>query len=306
MSLLIVGTIAFDTVETPRGRVDRAIGGSGTYASLAASFFTKPRLIGVIGDDFPEEYLELLRAHGVDTRGVKREKGKSFFWHGRYEQDVNVRETLVTELNVLETFRPELPPEYADSRFVFLANIDPALQLEVLDAVPAAEFTMADTMNFWIDTTPGALDKVIGRVDALMINESEARQLGGDSNLIRSARTVQRRGPKTVIVKKGEHGVMMLCGGDMFSLPAYPLEDVFDPTGAGDSFAGGFMGCLAAAGSADPGALRTALLAGTAAASICCEDFSVNKIKLAQPGEIRARAHQLTEMTRADMAAFPL
>lgn len=306
MNLLIVGTIAFDTVETPRGRVDRAIGGSGTYASLAAGFFTKPRLVGVIGDDFPEEYLELLRARGVDTRGVKREKGRSFFWHGRYAQDVNVRETLVTELNVLETFHPELSAEYSDSGFVFLANIDPVLQLEVLDAAPNAVFTMADTMNFWIDSAPEALEKVIGRVNALMINESEARQLGGSDNLIRAARDIQKRGPHTVIVKKGEYGVMMLCGDEMVSLPAYPLDDVFDPTGAGDSFAGGFMGCITAAGTADPEALRLALFAGTAAASICCEDFSVNKIKNAQPGDIRARAQILVEMTRADMAAFPL
>ena len=301
MPLLIVGTIAFDTVETPQEKVERAIGGSGTYAALAASYYTPPRLVGVIGQDFPEEYMELLRSRGVDTRGVEKAEGKSFFWHGRYEADVNIRETITTELNVLETFQPKLPQDFLDSSFVFLANIDPNLQLQVLDSLPQAQFTMADTMNMWIDVTRDALEKVISRVDVLLVNDSEARQLCETPNLITAARRILDKGPKAVIIKKGEHGVMMFTPDAIFSLPAYPLENVKDPTGAGDAFAGGFIGYLGQAGSVDDATLRRALVVGTATASLCCEDFSVNRFQQADRGAVNDRILRIAESTAVNI-----
>ena len=301
MSLLIVGTVAFDTVETPYGKVERALGGSATYASLAASYFAAPRLVGVVGEDFPEEYLALLRSRDVDTRGVARAGGKTFFWHGRYDEDVNNRETLVTELNVLETFKPELPEDYLDTEFVFLANIDPALQLEVLDRMPNAVFTMADTMNLWIDQTPDALEKVLSRVDAVLLNDSEARQLCGTNNLALAAKDVLKRGPRAAIIKKGEHGVLMFTAdGGVFALPALPLESVKDPTGAGDSFAGGFIGYLSSAGLADAETMRRGLVAGTATASLCCEDFSVRAFENANREKLLERIQQIAGTIAVD------
>lgn len=301
--LLIVGTIAFDTVETPYGKVERALGGSATFASIAAGYFIPSRLVGVIGEDFPEEYLDMLRGRGIDTRGVKRAPGKTFFWHGRYETDVNIRETLVTELNVLEGFRPELPEDYLDSRTVFLANIDPVLQLEVLDSLPDASFTVADTMNLWIDIKPAELEKVLARVDVIIVNDSEARQLaGGTANVVRAGRDLLKRGPGAVIIKKGEHGALMMSADGIFSLPAFPMDNVKDPTGAGDSFAGGFIGCIAAGGSTGDAALRRALVAGTATASLCCEDFSVNGMVAADGEALRERIRQIAAATAVDIA----
>jgi sugar/nucleoside kinase (ribokinase family) len=302
MSLLIIGTVAFDTVETPYGKVERALGGSGTFASLAAAYYTRPRLVGVVGEDFPQEYIDLLASRGVDIRGIEHAAGKSFFWHGRYEQDINIRETLVTELNVLETFDPKLPADYLDSRYIFLANIDPNLQLKVLDQTPAAVLTMADTMNLWIDITRDALEQVLRRVDIILLNDSEARQLCGTPNLIKAARDILAKGPKAVILKKGEHGVMMFTDQAVFSLPAFPLQGVKDPTGAGDAFAGGFIGYLAGLDVRDDAHMRRALAVGTATASLCCEDFSIERFKTADRQAVSGRIAQIAAATAVDYA----
>lgn len=299
---LIIGTVAFDTVETPHGTAERALGGSGTYAAFAASFFSSPRLIGVVGEDFPQAHLDLLSSRGVDTGGVERAAGKTFFWHGKYDEDVNQRETLVTELNVLETFKPAIPAGWEDTKYLFLANIDPALQLEVLDMLPETAFTIADTMNLWIDIAAGTLEKVLARVDAVLLNDSEARQLCGTNNLIKAAKDVLKRGPKTVIIKKGEHGVLVFDSEGIFALPAYPLEEVKDPTGAGDSFAGGFIGSLSGAGRLDAGAMRRALAAGTATASLCCEDFSIHRLERADWRQVAERIKAISNMISVDVS----
>lgn len=287
--LLIVGTVAFDTVETPFGKVERVLGGSGTYAGCAASFFCSPRLVGIVGEDFPEEYLDLLRSRGIDTQGVVRETGKTFHWAGRYETDVNVRTTLVTELNVLEKFDPVLPGNFRDSKFLFLANTDPNIQLKVLDQCPELSFTVVDTMNYWIENTRGALDKVLDRVDCVLLNDEEARMLCGTPLLNKAAKTILEGHPSVVIIKKGEHGVMMFTKDSFFAMPGFPLERVCDPTGAGDSFAGGFIGWIASRGKADADTLRQAVVAGSATASYCCEDFSVDRFRKLAAAEIAER-----------------
>lgn len=279
MSLLIVGTIAFDSVETPWDKAERVLGGSGTFAGISAGYFCPPRLVGVIGGDFPEEHLELLRARGIDTSGVERSKGKTFFWAGKYEEDVNIRTTTATELNVLENFNPALPDKFRDSRYLFLANIDPELQISVLDQCDSVGFSVIDTMNFWIEKKRESLDAVLQRVDAVLINDEEARMLCGTSNLLKASRKILEGRPKVVIVKKGAHGITMMTKQSVFSLPGYPLERVFDPTGAGDSFAGGFIGFLAGADRVDEETLRQAVVAGSATASFCCESFSIDRFK---------------------------
>ena len=297
MSLLIVGTIAFDSVETPWGKAERILGGSGTFAGCAASFFTQPRLSGVIGGDFPEEYLDILREKRVDTEGVVRKEGKTFFWAGRYESDVNVRTTLATELNVLADFDPKLPASYLDSEYVFLANIDPDLQAKVLDQCGKIKFSVIDTMNFWIDTKRESLDRVLQRVDAVLINDEEARMLCGTPNLLKAAETILSGRPKVVIVKKGEHGIMMVTKNSIFALPGFPLRQVKDPTGAGDSFAGGFAGYIARAGKTDDATLRQAVVAGSAAASFCCEDFSVNRFRNLSTADLLGRIGAFSDLT---------
>jgi len=297
MSLLIVGTVAFDTVETPWDKRDRILGGSGTFASYAASFFTKPRLCGVVGEDFPEEYLEILRQRGVDTEGVVRAEGKTFYWEGRYEEDVNVRTTLVTELNVLEKFNPVLPEAYRDSRYLFLANIDPDLQLLVLDQCDDREFTIIDTMNFWIEGKRESLEKVLQRVDAVLLNDEEARMLCNTPNLLKAARMILEGNPRLVIIKKGEHGVMLVTGESIFMLPGFPLETLTDPTGAGDSFAGGFIGYLSREDRVDDITLRKAIVAGSATASFCCEDFSIDCFKKISDKDLLERANDFEGLT---------
>ena len=297
MRLLIVGTVAIDSVETPWGKADRVLGGSGTYAGIAAAYFDAPRLVGVIGDDFPEEYLDFLRKKGADTRGIKREAGKTFFWAGRYEEDVNVRETLVTELNVLEKFNPILPDEYKDSKYVFLANVDPDLQLSVLEQCAEVEFTAIDTMNFWIEGKRDSLDRVISKADAVMINDEEARMLCGTPNALKAARMILEGNPKVVLVKKGEHGVMMVTSESVFLFPGFPLDHVQDPTGAGDSFAGGFIGYLAMKNRVDDVTLRQAVVAGSATASFCCEDFSVDRFRELKKAELSSRVAAFESLT---------
>lgn len=300
MNLLIVGTLAFDSVETPWGKADRILGGSGTFAGYAAGFFTRPRLVGVVGSDFPEEYLDILRGHGVDTAGVERKDGKTFYWAGRYETDVNVRTTLTTELNVLEVFDPVLPESYMDSEYLFLANIDPDLQAKVLDQCGNLKFSIADTMNFWINTKKESLDRVLQRVDAVLINDEEARMLCGTPNLLKAAEMILSGHPKVVIVKKGEHGIMMVTEDEVFSLPGFPLRQVKDPTGAGDSFAGGFAGYIARTGSTDGKTLRQAVVAGSAAASFCCEDFSVNRFRNLTGKDLAGRIESFSVLTGFD------
>ncbi len=299
MGLLIVGTVALDSVETPFGKADRVLGGSGTFASFAASFFSVPKLVGVVGEDFPESYLELLRSRAVDTAGVVKEKGKTFYWAGKYETDVNVRTTLTTELNVLQTFNPVIPEKFRDSSYLFLANIDPKLQLKVLDQCSGLKFTVMDTMNYWIENTREALDRVLGRVDAVLLNDEEARMLTGTPVLQKAADSILKSFPsmKIVIIKKGEHGAMMFSREGFFALPGYPLDVVKDPTGAGDSFAGGFIGWISRADSTDEVTLRQAVAAGSATASFCCEDFSVDRFRTLDSSELKRRAASIRNCT---------
>ena len=246
MSILVVGSAALDTIKTPYGEVKDALGGSALYFAAAASFFTPVKIVAVIGDDFPIGQLDFLKAQGVHTGGLETAKGKTFRWSGVYHQDMNQRDTLSTDLNVFKTFSPKLPAEYRDTPYLFLANIHPELQLEVLNQMSQPKLVMLDTMNLWISTALPALKKVMARVDAIILNDQEARQITGETNLIKAAQGVQKLGPRTVIVKKGEHGAFMVSGDNFFTVPAFPLDSLYDPTGAGDSFAGGLFGYLAA------------------------------------------------------------
>ena len=264
MSLLVVGSVAFDTVETHAGRREDVLGGSATFFSTAASFFTPVRLVAVVGEDFPEQHVHELQARGVDTAGLQRQPGKTFRWEGRYD-DLNEATTLDTQLNVFEHFKPELPAGFESSDYVFLANIDPVLQGQVLDQIRAPRLVALDTMNFWIeDVIPGkraALEAVVSRVDLLFVNDKEAELLSGEENVVKAAQRIREMGPSTVVIKRGEFGALMFSDDGIFAVPAMPLEQVIDPTGAGDSFAGGFMGFLAASGRVDPDGIRRAAVA---------------------------------------------
>jgi len=297
MSILVVGSVAFDSVETPFGRVDDVLGGSATYFSTSASFFTDVSLVAVVGEDFPQEHVDFLKSRNIDLRGLVRNPGKTFHWKGRYGFDLNEAQTLETHLNVFETFRPRIPSEYVGAEFLFLANIDPELQMEVLDQVQRPRIVACDTMNFWISSKPEALKKVIERVDIIIINEGEARQLSGEANLIKAARKLLGLGVKTLIVKRGEYGVLMFNRSSVFSAPAYPLEEVFDPTGAGDTFAGGFMGYLANTGDPSEEGIRQAIIFGSVMASFNVEDFSLNRLKSLDYPEIEERYRSFKAMT---------
>ncbi len=278
--VLIVGSIALDSVETPFGKLDRAIGGAGTYSSFAAGLLAPVRLVGVIGDDFPAEALATLEARGVDLEGVKTiPGGKSFHWAGKYEYDMGSAQTLDTQLGVFGDFDPRLPASYRRTPYVFLANIQPQLQLSVLDQIESPRFTMCDTMNFWIQGARDDLLKVLSRVDMALLNDAEVRQLTGTPNLATAAQKVLDLGPKYVVVKKGEYGATLVSREGQFSLPCYPLPDVKDPTGAGDSFAGGFIGFLAWLDRTDDEAMRQALACGTVLASACVQDFSLSGLQ---------------------------
>jgi sugar/nucleoside kinase (ribokinase family) len=281
--------VALDSVKTPFGTVDEVLGGSASYFSTAASFFTDVSLVGVVGDDFPAQALTLFREREIDIDGLERVHGKTFRWKGEYSYDLNEAITLDTQLNVFEHFRPKLPPAYQDSRYVFLANIDPELQLEVLNQVKRPKFVACDTMNFWIEGRLGALKAVLQRVDLLTINESEARQLAQEPNVVKAARAILTMGPKALIVKRGEYGALMFNGSTVFFAPAYPLETVYDPTGAGDSFAGGFMGYLANADDASEEAMRQAIIMGSTMASFNVESFSLERLCVLTYPEIRDR-----------------
>ncbi|MCR4395380.1 MAG: PfkB family carbohydrate kinase [Candidatus Saccharicenans sp.] len=275
MSLIIIGSVAFDTIETPSGRRDRIIGGSATYAALAASFFTRPGLVSLVGQDFPRRFLQQLRARGVDLAGLKIKKGKTFYWHGRYGHDPNQRTTIKTELNVLREFRPVLPPDYRRAEIVFLSNLDPESHDFILDQLPAVRLVAMDTIRFWIENKPEALLQAIHRVDILFVNDEECRLIARELNLVRAGRKLRAAGPKIIVVKKGEHGAMLFGQNFVFGVVANPCEQVVDPTGAGDAFAGAFLGYLDSTGRFNQRELRKAAVYGNLVASLVIEDFGV-------------------------------
>jgi sugar/nucleoside kinase (ribokinase family) len=297
MSILVVGSVALDSVETPFGSADRVIGGSAVFFAAASSLLSPVQVVGVIGDDYPFEELDFLTDRGVDLSGVERAEGESFFWAGRYSYDLNSRDTLETRLGVFGDFKPRVPDAFRDSRYVFLGNIDPVLQLEVLDQVRKPAAVICDTMNYWIEGSREALVTLLGRVDILMVNDAEARQLSGDHNLVRAACWIQERGPRYVVVKKGEHGAILFGPDWMFFVPGFPLEVIFDPTGAGDSFAGGFVGYMASADSLEPDDLRRAMVYGSVMGSYAVESFSVDRFRSLSDREILHRITEFREIT---------
>ncbi len=297
MDILVIGSVAFDSVETPFGRGDDVLGGSATYFSTSASFFTGVQLVAVVGEDFPEEPRQFLSSRGVDLAGLQTRPGQTFRWKGRYGYDLNEAHTLETHLNVFETFHPELPESYRKAQYVFLANIDPELQLEVLQQVERPKLIACDTMNFWIDGKREALIRTLGHVDILVINEAEVRQLAEEANLVKASRAVLSMGPKTLVVKRGEYGVLVFTEHSVFSAPAYPLEEVFDPTGAGDTFAGGFMGYLAATNNLADETVRKATVFGSVMASFTVEDFSLNRLRRLNWDEIEDRFRRFQALT---------
>lgn len=297
MSILVVGSVALDTVETPFGRADDALGGSATFFSAAASLFGPVQLVGVVGSDYPVDALGFLAERGVDLSGLEQAEGESFRWSGVYSYDLNSRETLETRLGVFAEFQPKIPEGFRDAEWVFLGNIDPQLQLNVLEQVHAPKFVACDTMNLWIDIRREPLMELLGRVDLLLVNDGEARQLSGEHNLALAARWILQRGPRYLVIKKGEHGAVLFTPHSVFFAPGFPLEDVFDPTGAGDAFAGGFMGHLAQAGRTDEGDLRRAVIYGSVLGSFAVEKFSVERFRELSVDEIEERVRLFREMT---------
>lgn len=311
MSILAVGSVALDDVETPFGRVTRALGGSAVHFSAAASVFAPVKVVGVVGNDYPMDRLDFLVQRGVDLSGIEVAEGESFRWSGRYTHDLSTAHTLDTRLGVFADFHPRIPEAFRTPELVFLGNIDPRLQLEVLDQVERPRLVACDTMNYWIEGSRADLLRVLRRVDILLVNEAEVRQLAGDPNLFRAARWVREQGPQRLVVKKGEHGAILFDGDEIFFVPGYPLEDVFDPTGAGDAFAGGFLGYLAGNGEARdearPGAiaartLRNALVHGSVLGSFAVEDFSVGRLSRVSRDEIAARVRAFRTMTHFDLS----
>ena len=297
MSILVVGSVAFDSVETPFGKADNVLGGSATYFSTAASYFSEVKLVAVVGEDFPDEHIDFLKSKGVDVDGLQKMQGKTFRWEGRYDYDLNEAHTLATHLNVFEKFQPEVPEAYRKSSYVFLANIDPDIQWNVLEQVEKPKFVACDTMNFWIEGKPEALKKLLSKVDLFVLNEGEAREFAEEPNLIKASKKILSYGPKTVIIKRGEYGALMFNGGTIFSAPAYPLESIFDPTGAGDSFAGGLMGYLANTDDTSESNIRQAIIFGSVMASFNVEDFSLNRLKTLTLKEIQERYRQFKQLT---------
>jgi len=297
MSILVVGSVAYDTVETPFGRAERVLGGSASFFSVAASFFTPVNLVGVVGNDFGEEQIATFRGRPIDLEGLERMDGKTFHWQGKYSYDLNSRDTICTDLNVFEFFEPKIPARYRGSEVVFLGNIDPVLQRGVLEQVDRPRIVACDTMNFWISGKAEELRRTLAKVQVLLVNDAEARELSGEWNLVKAARAIRAMGPRTVVLKKGEHGVLMFDGEDAFAAPAFPLETVFDPTGAGDTFAGGFLGYLAGCPAADGAALRRAIVMGSTLASFCVEAFSLDRLlRLTRP-EIDERYRRFRDLT---------
>jgi sugar/nucleoside kinase (ribokinase family) len=297
LPILAVGSVAFDSIKTPFGEVSRVVGGAATYFSLAASFFTDVRLVAVVGDDFGDETRRIFAGRRIDLRGLQQVEGETFLWRGEYSFDLNHRETIYTHLNVFGDFRPAIPAGYRDSPFVFLGNIQPTLQMEVLDQVAKPHLVTADTMNYWIERTPDDLRQVLTRVDALLINDAEARQLSGESNLVRAARAIRQMGPDLLVIKRGEYGLLMAREDGFFAAPALPLETVRDPTGAGDTFAGGFLGYLASCGDTTAAALARASIYGSVMASFAVEDFGVERLLHLTGDEIRTRFAEFKRLT---------
>jgi sugar/nucleoside kinase (ribokinase family) len=299
MSLLVVGSMAFDSIKSPFGEAERVVGGSAAYFALAAGFLSPVRLVSVVGRDFPEAFLDLLASRSVDTRGLAIAEGETFRWTGYYEYDLNTAHTVATELNVFRDFDPVLPEPYRDTPYVFLGNIAPELQLEVLRQIRRPKLVALDTMNYWIANSPGPLREAISRADVLIVNESEIRELSGEYNLVKAARTVMGWGPSRVVIKRGEYGVLHFADGTIFAAPAYPLETIFDPTGAGDSFAGGFMGCLASRAAAELSEMdfRLATMYGSAIASFAVEAFSTRRLESLSLQEITDRLGAFLSLT---------
>lgn len=297
MSLVVVGSVAFDSVKTPFGEAEEVLGGSGTYFSTAASYFTDVSLVAVVGTDFPEKHLTFLKSRNIDIEGIEKAEGKTFRWKGEYGYELNEARTLDTQLNVFQTFKPKLPESYKDKKVVFLANIDPDLQREVLSQVKEPALVACDTMNFWISGKRDALLKTLKLVDILLINDGEARALSGEPNLVKAAAIIQAMGPETLIIKRGEYGVLMFKNKKIFAAPAYPLEAVFDPTGAGDCFAGGFMGYLSSTMNFDEATMRKAIIFGSVMASYNVEAFSLDRIKILDYSEIESRFKAFRSLT---------
>ena len=302
MGLLIVGSLGLDTVETPFDKIENALGGSATYISIAASYFSSPvNMVGVVGSDFPKKYIDLMEEHGVDLEGLQIvEGGKTFRWGGKYHYDLNVRDTLFTDLNVFEKFDPVIPDNYKKAKYVCLGNIDPVLQSRVLDQLDNPQFVVCDTMNYWINGMKDELLKLLKRVNVLIINDSEARLLSNEPNLIMAAKMIREMGPEILIIKKGEHGAMLFTNDTIFSAPAYPMESIFDPTGAGDTFAGGFTGYLHKTRDLSPDNMKRAVVYGSSMASFCVEKFSTNGLEELSYLRIQDRFREFMKLSRFD------
>jgi sugar/nucleoside kinase (ribokinase family) len=306
MSLLTVGSVAFDAIETPFGKTDKIVGGAGTYIALSASNFTNDqKIVSVVGDDFPNETLATLTAKGVDLAGLQIKQGeKTFFWSGKYHNDMNSRDTLVTELNVLENFDPIIPASYQGVDYLMLGNLAPSVQRQVIERLETRPKLIAmDTMNFWMDIALDDLKTTLKLVDVLIINDEEARQLSNEYSLVKAAKVIRAMGPSTLIIKKGEHGALLFQGEKVFFAPALPLEDVFDPTGAGDTFAGGFIGFIAASDDASFENMKRAIIAGSALASFCVEKFGTQRLLEISRSEIDARIQEFIALTNFEMNA---
>ena len=298
--VLVVGSVALDSVETPFGKADDVLGGSGTYFASSASHFAPVQLVGVVGDDYPLDLLQPLVERGVDLAGLEKVSGSSFRWRGRYRHDLNAAETLETHLGVFSNFRPNIPDQFREAPFVCLANIDPRLQLQVLEQVKKPRLVACDTMNFWIESRRPELVELLGHVDLITLNDGEARQLTEHTNLVQAARWILDKGPKHVLIKKGEHGAFMFTRDSVFFAPAYPLESVFDPTGAGDSFAGGFIGSLAASGDLSDASMRRAVVVGSAMGSFAVEKFSNGRLLDITRADIDARVQEFRQLVAFD------
>jgi|TARA_R110000737_G_scaffold350741_2_gene390672 sugar/nucleoside kinase (ribokinase family) len=304
MSLLTVGSVAFDAIETPFGKTDKIIGGAGTYIALSASFYEKnQKIVAVVGDDFPKPMLDQLSSKGVDLEGLQVKKGeKTFFWSGKYHNDMNTRDTLVTELNVLENFDPIIPESYQGTEYLMLGNLTPQVQSSVIDRLTTRPKLVAmDTMNFWMDIAMDDLKKTIAKVDLLIVNDEEARQLSGEYSLLKAAKVIREMGCKYLIIKKGEHGALLFHGENVFYAPALPLEEVFDPTGAGDTFAGGFMGYLSSTNDISFENMKRAVIAGSALASFCCEKFGTEKLTTITKEEVENRIEEFVALSSFTM-----
>lgn len=297
MNVLVVGTVAFDSIETPFGSAERILGGSAAYFALGASFFAPVRIVGVVGEDFPQDYLDIFTQRDIDIAGIERARGETFHWRGRYHEDINLRDTVELHLNVLAGFEPKLPEVYRDAEYVFLGNIDPVMQMEVLRQIRRLKLVVLDTMDHWIRERSQELKQVLGRIEILVVNDSEARLLSGYDNIVKAARAILKMGPKMVLIKRGEYGVLQFSDSSVFATPAYPLEEVFDPTGAGDSFAGGFLGQLARSGDQSQGGLRRAIVYGSVVASFTVEDFGVKRLTDVSLAEIEERYQRFVQLT---------